>query len=285
MAGAKTTFEGEEKWETRRSRLTNGLRFATVHCAESFICLQEVVHSQLVDILSDLNDSSTTWDYVGRGRDDGAMNGEYSPILYRPGIWKLREQNTKWLSETPDQPSTGWDAPRKRILTIAMFRHKATGKELLAMNTHLDDPGAKARLESAKLILDEIQLHASQNPTPKGLPVFLAGDFNSEPGQEAYQRITDEKSPMVDLEMMVPQNKRYGDMRTFTGFNSKAKQRKIDFLFINARQPNASVNHGRPDETDERLWHVEGYAVLPNRFEDQVYSSDHRAVIGDVSLI
>jgi hypothetical protein len=29
---------------------------------------------------------------------------------------------------------------------------------------------------------------------------------------------------------------------------------------------------------------VEGYAVLPNRFDDGIYISDHRAVVGDVVL-
>lgn len=31
-------------------------------------------------------------------------------------------------------------------------------------------------------------------------------------------------------------------------------------------------------------WEVQGYAVLPNLFDDTVYISDHRAVVGDVLL-
>lgn len=67
-------FKGEEKWVIRKPRLINELSFNTAH-AESFICLQEVLHQQLLDILSGLNSGLNSekkvWDYVGVGRDDG----------------------------------------------------------------------------------------------------------------------------------------------------------------------------------------------------------------------
>ena len=69
-------FKGEEKWIIRKPRLINELSFHTAH-AESFICLQEVLHQQLLDILSGLNSGldseKKVWDYVGVGRDDGAQ--------------------------------------------------------------------------------------------------------------------------------------------------------------------------------------------------------------------
>ena len=73
-------FKGEEKWDVRSSRLINELYFNTTHCAESFICLQEVLHQQLVDILGGLNSRTKAWTFVGVGRDDGVESGEYSPI-------------------------------------------------------------------------------------------------------------------------------------------------------------------------------------------------------------
>lgn len=73
-------FKGEEKWGIRKSRLINELSFNTAHCAESFICLQEVLHQQLVDILLGLNSKKKAWAFVGVGRDDGLEAGEYSPI-------------------------------------------------------------------------------------------------------------------------------------------------------------------------------------------------------------
>lgn len=73
-------FKGEEKWDVRKSHLINELSFNTAHCAESFICLQEVLHQQLIDILSSLNSKDKEWAFVGVGRDDGLEAGEYSPI-------------------------------------------------------------------------------------------------------------------------------------------------------------------------------------------------------------
>ena len=73
-------FNGEERWSVRKSRLINELSFNTAHCAESFICLQEVLHQQLVDILVGLNSKKVVWASVGVGRDDGLEAGEYSPI-------------------------------------------------------------------------------------------------------------------------------------------------------------------------------------------------------------
>ena len=73
-------FEGEEFWDVRKPRLIKELSFNTAHCAESFICLQEVLHQQLVDIITGLNSQKETWAFVGVGRDDGLEAGEYSPI-------------------------------------------------------------------------------------------------------------------------------------------------------------------------------------------------------------
>lgn len=276
-------FKGEEKWEVRRPRLINELCFNTVHCAESFICLQEVLHRQLVDIMSALNPGKIAWDYVGVGRDDGHEAGEYSPIIYRPGIWELKTQKTKWLSKTPDEPSKSWDAASIRILTVAVFQHRTTRRTIVAMNTHLDDQGSKSRLEAAKIILEQIRFFTQQGVDQRNLPVFLAGDFNSEPNQEAYMEMTKSESPMIDLKALVPEDKRYGDINTFTGFDPKTTKRKrIDFIFINQREANPKAHNCAAIETSEEHWQAESYAILPNLFEDGIYNSDHQAVVGDL---
>lgn len=180
-------FRGEEKWEICRPYLLNELRFNTRHCHETFICLQEVLHSQLVDIMSGLNENEpNAWAYIGVGRDDGHEAGEYSPILYKPGTWELTTWKTIWLSETPSRPSKGWDAASSRILTVGSFTHHRTRKAIVAMNTHLDDQGSNSRREAAKLILHEI---SSLTAPLDDEPVFLAGDFNSEPAMVSQPQV------------------------------------------------------------------------------------------------
>ena len=151
------------------------------------------------------------------------------------------------------------------------------------MNTHLDDQGSKSRLEAAKIILEQIRHFTNQAPQRKSPPIFLTGDFNSEPEQEAYNEMTNSTSPMVDLQTMVPENERYGDSNTFTGFESKDLKR-IDFIFVNKDDPSSADSSSKRDNP-ERWWLAEGYAILPNRFEDGVYNSDHQVVVGDVSMM
>lgn len=278
-------FPGEERWDMRKPCLNSELRFHTAHCPESFICLQEVLHHQLVDILSGLNKPRKKWDYIGVGRDDGQEAGEYSPIIYQPAFWMLRDSKSVWLSETPDRPSKSWDAACIRILTVGVFQHRETKKTVIAMNTHLDDQGSESRLQAAKIILQQIASFSGQSKGQDTLPVFLAGDFNSEPNDEAYKTITSEESPMCDLQLLVPEDQRYGNLHTFTGFDGNpALLSRIDFLFINYTHSSDHNIHNPSKIEPVDQWTVEGYAILENSFENGVYNSDHRAVIGDVML-
>lgn len=280
----KVPSEGEENWDIRKHRLISELNFISAQCANSFICLQEVLHGQLLDILSELNRGKKTWNYIGVGRDDGHEAGEYSPILYQPSAWILQSYKTVWLSKTPDRPSKSWDAASIRILTIGNFQHRQNRIEIVAMNTHLDDQGSQSRLEAAKIILDQVSTCTKKADKTSSLPLFLCGDFNSEPNQDAYEAITSDDSPMCDIQNYVPEERRYGNFHTFTGFGPEvSRPTRIDFLFINQKCPHAPItNETSSDQT--RSWNVEGYGILANLFEDGIYCSDHRAVVGDLLL-
>ncbi|OJJ47005.1 hypothetical protein ASPZODRAFT_131926 [Penicilliopsis zonata CBS 506.65] len=268
-------FKGERPWADRRQLLINELEHNTRHCPDSFVCLQEVLHQQLVDILNGLNDHGETpvaaeaprWAYIGVGRDDGRQAGEYSPIFYQPAVWELRHWETTWLSETPDRPSKSWDAASIRIVTSGVFTHRTSRRTVLAMSTHLDDQGARSRFEAASIILakiDEYRAHDTYGPLLAG--VFLAGDFNSRDYQEAYKVLT---TDLADAFHAVNPVRRYGNLNTFTGFSAEDESpKRIDYILL-----------GRDDP-----WSVQGYAVLANRFDDGVFNSDHQAVIADVSL-
>ncbi|KAL1994965.1 hypothetical protein VTN49DRAFT_1152 [Thermomyces lanuginosus] len=276
---ATDRFEGEEPWEVRRQYVVNELNFHTRNPAESFICLQEVLHGQLVDVLAGLNDVSVPedqrWSYIGVGRDDGKQAGEYSPIFYRPAVWSLLRWETVWLSETPDQPSKGWDAANIRILTVGVFQHRASGRTILALNTHFDHVGVTARRESARLVLQKIaEYRNGQNGTVTS-GVFLAGDLNSPEDDGAYQELTDTGASLRDTHSLIDARKRYGNELTYTGFGSEAPPSRIDYIFLGPWTGDAST---------PLPWTVHNYAVLPNKFDDGVANSDHRAVVVDAAL-
>lgn len=263
--------EGERPWSERAPRLTSQVRFNTIGHESAFIGFQEVLHTQLLDILTTLNTNLShfepEWTYIGVGRDDGKEAGENSPIFYRPSIWSLQNWTTIWLSPTPDRPSKGWDAGSIRILTMGEFMHRETGMEVVAMNTHLDNVGTVSRQHSAEIISAEIERRLNcEGGREKAL--FLTGDFNSEPTQEAYQYLTRDSSPVFDAREKIPGSQRYGNrIGSFTGFDGK-QDPLLDHIFLDKRAS----------------WRPKTYAVLANKFDEGVYYSDHQAVVTDVEL-
>ena len=267
---------GECKWQIRRNYIISELLFQIRYC-DVLIMLQEVLHHQLQDILrsldqetkNDISKQYMQWNYVGVGRDDGQTGGEFVPILFQPAIWTLEHSKTLWLSLTPDRPSKDWDSGSRRVLTATWLKHQRSGKRLLALNTHLDNASEEARCESAKLITRWIGNWANTDSIHGNLPVILTGDFNSTVAGEAYKILTSELSAMTDVCVKTAKRRKYGHCNTYTGFNGEEAQR-IDFILTG---PEKIVD-----------WDFEGYAVLENRFEDGIFSSDHRAVVADVAI-
>ena len=154
------------------------------------------------------------------------------------------------------------------------------------MNTHLDDQGSRSRQEGAKIILKHIEAMSKQDSGRQKPHVILAGDFNSEPNQEAYIEMTKTVSPMSDLQMIVSIGQRYGDENTYSGFQPETvKRKRIDFIFINNKETNSGRTEDGRCDGQTASWLANGYAVMPNIFENGIYISDHQAVIGDVTLV
>lgn len=265
-------FQGELLWAERKQLVLNELEYHTRGYNEAFICLQEVLQVQLEDIKAGLNPTSMQkWAWIGVGRDDGQQAGEYSPIFYQPSVWELLDWENVWLSETPKVPSKGWDASSIRIVTIGVFKHRTTQSTVLALNTHLDDQGSRARLEAARIIRTKIKEYERGKYGPLISGTFLAGDFNSEETQEAYLDITKEGG-LQDVYTLVPAIQRYGNHDTYTGFGYEGEPScRIDFVFL------APEGH--------RKWIVYGYSVLPNKFDDGILNSDHCTVVADLALV
>lgn len=185
----------------------------------------------------------------------------------------MGSNETIWLNESGAVGKKGWDAASVRILTTVVVEHIGSGKRVLLMNTHLDDQGSKSRKESAKIILRECKARRTRWDVDA---VVLGGDLNSEANGDAYPIIANfEKSGVVDVKMLANGEEVYGEENTFTGFDGSGDGEdlnRIDFLFLGTK---------KEDEFDPS---VPAYAVLPNRFEDGVYLSDHRAVVADLVI-
>ena len=113
---------------------------------------------------------------VGVGREDGIDEGEHMSVFYDTERIDLVEWGTYWLSETPFEPSLGWDAACRRTATWTLLKDKATGRNFYFVNTHLDHVGKEARRKGLLLLVDRI---AAMNPD--GYPMILTGDMNVYP--------------------------------------------------------------------------------------------------------
>ena len=113
---------------------------------------------------------------VGVGREDGKSKGEHMSIFYNSKKIKMLKWGTYWLSETPDEPSKGWDAACMRTATWTLMKDKKSGKKFYYVNTHLDHVGVEARKKGLELIVNKIK-----EMNKEGYPMILTGDFNTKP--------------------------------------------------------------------------------------------------------
>ncbi|OYR58705.1 endonuclease/exonuclease/phosphatase family protein [Halorubrum halodurans] len=193
--------DGHDAWHARRDGVVDLVRFHR----PDVVGFQEPLPRQRADLRERLPE----YEFLGRGRKrDG--DGEGCPIGVRTDRWRPVDDGTFWLSETPAEPSVGWDAAHPRIATWARIRPRAetdgaappADAALLVVNTHLDHVGARARRESARLLRERTadlaaggagSGDASRDGATDGsgrLPRVLVGDFNCTAGSEPHRILT-----------------------------------------------------------------------------------------------
>jgi len=239
--------DGVNAWPFRIEKVTALVRKYN----PDIIGVQEALYHQLEDLVRVLPDYS----YVGVGRDDGNVKGEFSAILFRNSRFGLMSDSTFWLSETPNVPgSKSWDAAITRLVTKAKFFDKELKTDFIVFNTHFDHIGKEARLNSGALIAGAV----ASSRAKAEIPVLVTGDFNCERSEEAYRNVT-----IKDLVDTKPANDSTG---TFCGFEvGKMECRAIDYIF----------------HTKE--WLLKNYSVITDN-DGKHYPSDHLPVMTEFEL-
>ena len=240
---------------------------------------QEVKRNQIDDMLKELEG----YDYVGVGRDDGKDRGEFSPVFYKRDRFKLLEQGTFWISETPDKVGVkGWDAALPRICSYARLQDKVTKRKFWFFNLHMDHVGVEARREGAKLIARKITEMCGNEPA------MVSGDFNVDQNNEAYKTIV---SQGVLEDSYEKAEKRFSRNGTFNSFNPNLfTQSRIDHIFVTKH---AKVSHyatltdGYWIVNPDTLGSIKGEAA-PQEIKFEKYShrcpSDHYPVMIRLTL-
>lgn len=242
--------DGENAWSNRKDYFCSQLAFYE----PDVFGIQEALPNQVSAIASAL----PKYNYVGIGRD-GIGKGESSNIFYKKDRFKLLQESTFWLSETPEVMSKGWDAALNRVCTYALLKDKKTKQIFWVFNTHFDHIGELARTNSIKLILSKIR-----SLNTKNYPVFFMGDFNSEPSEE---RIVNLKKEMLDT-YDVSIEKPFGPTGTFNAFkHNEAVTKRIDYIFL----------------SKNNKLKVKKFAILSDSKELK-YPSDHLPVYAEISF-
>jgi endonuclease/exonuclease/phosphatase family metal-dependent hydrolase len=241
--------DGDDRWDKRKDFLASQVCFYQ----PDIMGIQEALPQQVTFLDAALAD----YDHIGVGRDDGKSQGEHSAIYYNSKKFKVVQQNTFWLSETPDKPTKGWDAAYNRVCTYGLFLNVKTKVQFWVFNTHFDHMGNVARVESAKLILKKIKEVNKQN-----LPFVLTGDFNLEDKSESIKLI---ESQLNDSKKVAKQV--FGPDGTFNNFQFVTPvTMRIDYIFT----PKTGIK-------------VNKYAVLSDS-KNCRYPSDHLPVYAELTI-
>lgn len=207
--------DGENRWDNRKDILTAQV----LKLSPDFMGVQEALPQQ-IDFL---NANLKGYKYIGVGRDDGKRDGEFSAIFYNASQYKMLQQSTFWLSETPDKASFGWDAACRRVCTYGLFENSKTKKKIWIFNTHFDHIGDVARVNSARMILAKIKEVNTEN-----LPFALTGDFNLEDDSESIKLLGADLSDAKKVAKKVS-----GPVATFNNFNTdEPATKRIDYIFV-----------------------------------------------------
>lgn len=249
-----TASDSLNAWPYRKEKLSSQV----LYHAPQVLGVQEA----LPDQMNDLRASLKQYRSIGGGRDNGTDKGEASAIFYDTTQLAALQSGMLWLSETPTVAgSKGWDAAFPRVITWARFRHKKSGKQFVAFNTHFDHMGKVARRESAHMVLKTVKEIAGK------LPAFFTGDFNATPDDEPIQVIMDKNNPLhLTDAKTVSVKPHYGPTGTFNAFkNKEINDQPIDYIFIKGN------------------WKVKKHATISQTWEGR-FASDHFAILALLHL-
>jgi endonuclease/exonuclease/phosphatase family metal-dependent hydrolase len=214
--------DGDDSWVHRKDLLVKTVR----GFGPDVLGTQEAYDFQATYLLKELNGYA----HVGWPRSQDPRDGEQCAILYREDRFEKRNAGQFALSETPDVPgSMGWDAAYARIVTWVRLRDRRTDAELLFVNTHFDNRGERARLESARLLRARLRELA-----PEGAWI-VTGDFNSPEGGPPYEALV--SAPGADGNALVVVDSfrathpvRGDDEGTLNGFSGERSGDRIDWI-------------------------------------------------------
>lgn len=235
---------GKKSWFYRADLLLQNI----AEQAPGIIGFQEATRWQydyLVDVLSG-------YDSVIDYRDNSII-AEGCPIFYNEALYALKDKGSFWLSETPDVMSKDWGAAHYRICSYVILTDKASGRDFVVFNTHLDHVSDEARIKGIAVVLDKITQFG-------GLPAVIMGDFNAQEGSKTYKSATEH---FLDAQYAAAETM---EGHTYQNWGNPEKYKRLDYFMIS-----------KTGFTAQR------YAVI-QPVHDGVYVSDHCPIVVELTM-
>ena len=240
-------LDRQNRWYRRRDLVLDVIG----EYGPQLLSLQEVVPFQLDEVLTAFPGLGAIADrrYAGR-------MGTYAPILFARETFEPAQSGDFWLAPDPDgSRARGWDAAVPRICTWAVFRMRESDERFVVFNSHFDQRGVSARLESARLVVSRLR-------ALRHFPRLVMADLNADEASDALKLIRGAgfRDTFRDL---------YPDEEAFTyhGFHGKGVRNlgKIDYILCDGR------------------WETLAAGVVRTGREDR-YPSDHFPVTAELRL-
>lgn len=232
-------------WSLRRPAVAALLRQE----APDLIGTQEGLHRQLREIHEDIQQPGKRYDWIGLGREGGSR-GEFMAVFYDAGRLEPVEYEHFWIAPDPHAVGQKWPgAGSPRMVTWVRLREKAGGgREFHALNTHLDNVSAKARLAGARLLVE--QMRGPQSPLPSfdpDLPCVVMGDFNvpAAPAEGGVYETLLSGGGLTDTFTAAPPERRGEDHHTWHDYKGMdARGGRIDWILTSpgVRTVSAGIN-------------------------------------------
>lgn len=179
-------------------------------------------------------------------------------IYYKKALFEVLDSGHFWLSETPDEPSIGWDSDEKRICQWVKFKDKKSSKEFYYFNSHFYWRLKTARKNSGPLVARRIEKIAG------GAPVIFVGDLNSRPIESQIEGLKILLNDAFD----VTQTPRKGPENTNLGggnFEGEPYNR-IDYIFVS------------------KDIKVLDFTVHDDKYGGERYPSDHLPISANIKI-
>jgi endonuclease/exonuclease/phosphatase family metal-dependent hydrolase len=172
---------------------------------------------------------------VGLDTEGAEMGANANYVYYLKEKYQPIASGTFWLSPTPNEPSMyGGTVSSKRNCSWVVLENIETGFRYVHMNAHLDYADTNVTVVQVQMLRNQMLRFEAM-----GYPVFVTGDFNTEQGSVAYQRMVASES-IADAKKVAKST-----MDTPTHGNGTV----IDYCFVTGKRMDVSEYKVLSEET------------------------------------